>query len=37
MCPTGWFLPTLGGPEYLSESIEAKFPLGELPLARTRA
>jgi 2-oxoglutarate ferredoxin oxidoreductase subunit beta len=37
MCPTGWFLPTLDGPGYLSDSIEARFPLGELPLARNRA
>jgi 2-oxoglutarate/2-oxoacid ferredoxin oxidoreductase subunit beta len=32
MCPTGWFVPAGSGPEYLSSSLEAAYPLGELPL-----
>jgi 2-oxoglutarate ferredoxin oxidoreductase subunit beta len=34
MCPTGWFLPASGGPEYLTASFESEFPLGELALVR---
>jgi 2-oxoglutarate ferredoxin oxidoreductase subunit beta len=30
MCPTGWFVGTLDGPEYLANSLEAAYPLGEL-------
>jgi 2-oxoglutarate ferredoxin oxidoreductase subunit beta len=30
MCPTGWFLPTAGGPGYLEETFEQTFPLGTL-------
>jgi 2-oxoglutarate ferredoxin oxidoreductase subunit beta len=30
MCPTGWFVPTAGGPDYLVESMQAVYPLGEL-------
>ena len=30
MCPTGWFVPAKDGGEYLSESMEAAYPLGEL-------
>jgi 2-oxoglutarate ferredoxin oxidoreductase subunit beta len=30
MCPTGWFLPTAGGPDYLEETFEQTFPLGVL-------
>ena len=30
MCPTGWFVPTPGGPEYLEESMIATYGIGEL-------
>lgn len=30
MCPTGWFLPTAQGPDYLEETFEQTFPLGVL-------
>ena len=30
MCPTGWFLPTAKGPEYLAETFEQTYPLGQL-------
>jgi 2-oxoglutarate/2-oxoacid ferredoxin oxidoreductase subunit beta len=30
MCPTGWFVPAGAGPDYLTESIESAYPLGEL-------
>ena len=28
MCPTGWFLPTKDGPEYMMESLGSVYPLG---------
>jgi len=30
MCPTGWFVPTKEGPEYMSETFEGTYPLGVL-------
>jgi 2-oxoglutarate ferredoxin oxidoreductase subunit beta len=30
MCPTGWFVGTAQGPEYLEESMMATFDIGEL-------
>ena len=30
MCPTGWFLPTAQGPDYLEGTFEQTFPLGVL-------
>lgn len=30
MCPTGWFMPTPEGPDYLAGTIEQTFPVGEL-------
>jgi 2-oxoglutarate ferredoxin oxidoreductase subunit beta len=30
MCPTGWFVGTLEGPQYLTDSLEHAYPLGEL-------
>lgn len=30
MCPTGWFLPTADGPDYLEGTFEKTFPLGVL-------
>jgi 2-oxoglutarate ferredoxin oxidoreductase subunit beta len=30
MCPTGWFVPTLEGPDYLTDSLQDAYPLGEL-------
>jgi 2-oxoglutarate ferredoxin oxidoreductase subunit beta len=30
MCPTGWFVPTLDGPEYLEDSMMETFGIGEL-------
>lgn len=36
MCPTGWFVPAAGGPDYLTESMEATYPLGELELRPIR-
>jgi 2-oxoglutarate/2-oxoacid ferredoxin oxidoreductase subunit beta len=33
MCPTGWFVPAADGPGYLTSSMEAVYPLGELSLA----
>jgi 2-oxoglutarate ferredoxin oxidoreductase subunit beta len=30
MCPTGWFMPTAKGPEYMMESLGEAYPLGEL-------
>lgn len=36
MCPTGWFVPAAAGPDYLTESLEKTYPLGELPLRPIR-
>ena len=30
MCPTGWFLPTSDGPDYLEGTFEQTYPLGTL-------
>lgn len=30
MCPTGWFLPTAEGPDYLEGTFEQTYPLGTL-------
>ena len=30
MCPTGWFVPTANGPDYMSESLGKVYPFGEL-------
>jgi 2-oxoglutarate ferredoxin oxidoreductase subunit beta len=30
MCPTGWFVPTASGPEYLEDSMMETFGVGEL-------
>jgi 2-oxoglutarate ferredoxin oxidoreductase subunit beta len=30
MCPTGWFLPTAEGPDYLENTFEQTFPIGPL-------
>jgi 2-oxoglutarate ferredoxin oxidoreductase subunit beta len=30
MCPTGWFVPTSGGPTYMVDTFEKTFPPGEL-------
>ena len=30
MCPTGWFLPTADGPDYVASTFEQTFPVGEL-------
>jgi 2-oxoglutarate ferredoxin oxidoreductase subunit beta len=30
MCPTGWFLPTAEGPDYVSDKFEETYPLGVL-------
>jgi 2-oxoglutarate ferredoxin oxidoreductase subunit beta len=30
MCPTGWFVPTSEGPDYLSQSMQPVYPLGVL-------
>ena len=30
MCPTGWFLPTADGPDYIESTFEKTFPLGAL-------
>jgi 2-oxoglutarate ferredoxin oxidoreductase subunit beta len=30
MCPTGWFIPTLDGPEYLEDVLMEKFGIGEI-------
>jgi 2-oxoglutarate ferredoxin oxidoreductase subunit beta len=30
MCPTGWFLPVLDGPDYLEDVMMGEFGLGEL-------
>ncbi len=30
MCPTGWFIPTLDGPEYLEDVLVERFGIGEL-------
>lgn len=30
MCPTGWFLPTAEGPDYIADTFEQTFPLGAL-------
>ncbi len=30
MCPTGWFIPTQGGPDYLHETLGAVHVMGEL-------
>jgi 2-oxoglutarate ferredoxin oxidoreductase subunit beta len=36
MCPTGWFVPTLEGPEYLEDVLMAKFGIGELKAPEER-
>jgi len=30
MCPTGWFLPTPDGPDYLEDVLMARYGIGEL-------
>jgi len=30
MCPTGWFVPTSEGPEYLEDAMITTFGIGEL-------
>lgn len=30
MCPTGWFIPTQNGPEYLKDAMIEKYGIGEL-------
>ncbi len=35
MCPTGWFMPTSEGPNYLAETIEQSFPVVELKTRTT--
>jgi 2-oxoglutarate/2-oxoacid ferredoxin oxidoreductase subunit beta len=30
MCPTGWFVPTAEGPDYLEGTFERAFPIGTL-------
>lgn len=30
MCPTGWFLPTAQGPDYLEEAMLTQYGIGEL-------
>ena len=30
MCPTGWFLPTPDGPDYIQDTFEKTFPIGTL-------
>jgi 2-oxoglutarate ferredoxin oxidoreductase subunit beta len=30
MCPTGWFIPTGEGPEYMLETLGKAYPFGEL-------
>jgi 2-oxoglutarate ferredoxin oxidoreductase subunit beta len=30
MCPTGWFVSTPSGPDYLSETLQKAYPLGEI-------
>jgi 2-oxoglutarate ferredoxin oxidoreductase subunit beta len=30
MCPTGWFLPTADGPDYIQDTFEQTYPLGAL-------
>ena len=30
MCPTGWFLPTADGPDYLEGTFEQTYPIGAL-------
>ena len=30
MCPTGWFLPTAEGPDYLDQELGAIHEVGEL-------
>jgi len=30
MCPTGWFVTAPEGPDYLGESMESVYPMGEL-------
>jgi 2-oxoglutarate ferredoxin oxidoreductase subunit beta len=37
MCPTGWFVPTAEGPDYLVDSLQAVYPLGELKGGRDAA
>jgi 2-oxoglutarate/2-oxoacid ferredoxin oxidoreductase subunit beta len=29
MCPTGWFIPTKNGPEYLKDSLGSTYGIGE--------
>lgn len=30
MCPTGWFMPTAQGPDYLAKTIEQTFSVAQL-------
>lgn len=36
MCPTGWFVTAPQGPEYMAESMESVYPLGDLRPRRER-
>ena len=35
MCPTGWFIPTAEGPDYLDEVLSPVHRTGELKVARS--
>ena len=35
MCPTGWFVPTAAGPEYMDETLGQVHVMGELKTGRT--
>ena len=30
MCPTGWFIPTADGPDFLNDELAAIHKIGEL-------
>jgi hypothetical protein len=30
MCPTGWFIPTIEGPEYMDDTLGQVHTMGEL-------
>lgn len=30
MCPTGWFMPTASGPDYLASTMEQTFPVAQI-------
>lgn len=37
MCPTGWIIPTAGGPDYVANIFERTFPVSQMKAGHGRA